>query len=291
VKEIEAYMEEQKVNKTYTAPPPLLGRGGWVVRFLKPLQFIYVMYAIILFVVMMFIVVPFVIIGSLFGKITGGNVVMQLAHWWADAWLLLIGIFHQRVVEQEIKPHQPYIFVSNHNSYMDIPQMLKSIRQPLRILGKAETANVPVFGIIYKAAVVPVLRGSAENRARSVKMLKSFLSKEISIYIAPEGTFNMTQKPLIDFYDGAFRLAIETQTPIKPLLFLDGVNRMHWRSIFSITPGKLRTVYLEEISPEGYTPFDVDQLKQKVYKLMEKKLIEYKASWVVKPMPPSPKGV
>ncbi len=248
---------------------------------LKPLQFIYVIYAIILFMLMMFIVVPFVIIGSLFGKITGGNVVMQLAHWWADAWLFLIGIFHQRIVEQEIQPHQPYIFVSNHNSYMDIPQMLKSIRQPLRILGKAETGNVPIFGIIYKAAVVPVLRGSAENRARSVKTLKSVLSKEISIYIAPEGTFNMTQKPLIDFYDGAFRLAIETQTPIKPLLFLDGVNRMHWRSIFSITPGRLRTVYLDEISPEGYTPFDADQLKQKVYKTMEKKLIEYKASWVV----------
>ena len=48
-----------------------------------------------------------------------------------------------------------------------------------------------------------------------------------------------------------------------------------------MTPGKLRTVYLEEISPEGYTPFDVEQFKQKVYTLMEQKLIEYKASWVV----------
>ena len=254
---------------------------------LKPLQYIYAVYAIILFVLMMFIVVPFVLIGSLFGKIKGGNVVMQLAHWWADLWLFFIGIYHVRIVEQEIKPHQPYIFVSNHNSYMDIPQMLKAIRQPLRILGKAETGKVPVFGIIYNAAVVPVLRGSAANRARSVKTLKSVLSKEISIYIAPEGTFNMTQKPLIDFYDGAFRLAIETQTPIKPMLFLDGVNRMHWRSIFALSPGKLRTVYLEEISPEGYTPFDVPQLRQKVYEAMEKKLIEYKASWVP-PKPPSP---
>lgn len=49
-----------------------------------------------------------------------------------------------------------------------------------------------------------------------------------------------------------------------------------------MTPGKLRTVYLEEISPEGYTPYDVDKLKQRVYELMEKKLVEYKASWIVK---------
>ncbi|QNA45523.1 lysophospholipid acyltransferase family protein [Lacibacter sediminis] len=247
---------------------------------LKPLQVIYVIYAIILFLVMMVIVIPFVLIASLFGKIKGGNAVMRIVHWWADVWLFMIGIFHIRIVEEEIKQHQPYIFVSNHNSYMDIPQMLKAIRSPLRILGKAETGKIPLFGIIYNAAVVTVLRGSAQNRAKSVKTLKSVLSHEISIYIAPEGTFNMTDKPLIDFYDGAFRLAIETETPIKPMLFLDSVDRLHWSSVFSLTPGKLRTVYLEEISPEGYSPFEVDQLKQKVYDLMEAKLKEYKASWI-----------
>ena len=245
--------------------------------FLKPLQFIYASYAMILFVIILFLVTPFVIIASLFGKFKGGNVVMKIAHGWADVWLFLIGIYHIRIVEQEMKEQQPYIFVSNHNSYMDIPQMLKAIRRPLRILGKAEMGKVPVFGIIYNACVVPVLRGSAEARAKSVLMLKSVLNKEISIYIAPEGTFNMTNKPLIDFYDGAFRLAIETQTTIKPILFLDGVRRMNWRSVFAMTPGNMRTVYLEEISPVGYT---VDQLKQKVYELMEQKLVYYKASWI-----------
>lgn len=256
--------------------------------FLKPLQFIYSIYAMILFVIILFLVTPFVIIASLFGKINGGNAVMKIAHGWADVWLFLIGIYHKRIVEQEMKKSQPYIFVSNHNSYMDIPQMLKAIRRPLRILGKAEMGKVPVFGIIYKACVVPVLRGSAEARAKSVLMLKSVLNKEISIYIAPEGTFNMTDKPLIEFYDGAFRLAIETQTPIKPMLFLDGVNRMHWRSVFALTPGKMRTVYLEEISPVGYTADTVEQLKQKVFELMVQKLLDHKASWI---KPSSPKVV
>lgn len=91
----------------------------------------------------------------------------------------------------------------------------------------------------------------------------------------------MGTNPLIPFHNGAFRIAIETQTPIKPLLFLDAVDRMHWRNIFTITPGKLRTVYLKEISPEGYTLQQVDALKQKVFDLMEKKLVEYKAGWLV----------
>jgi 1-acyl-sn-glycerol-3-phosphate acyltransferase len=248
--------------------------------FIKPIQYVYAVYAMILFVVILFLVIPFVIIASLFGKITGGNIVMNIAHGWADVWLFLIGMHHVRIVEQEMREHQPYIFVGNHNSYMDIPQMLKAVRRPLRILGKAEMGKVPVFGIIYNAAVVPVVRGSAEARAKSVMVLKSVLKKEISIFIAPEGTFNTTNKPLIDFYDGAFRLAIETQTPIKPLLFLDAVDRMHWRSLFAFTPGKLRTVYLEEISPQGYTVENLDELKKKVYNLMEQKLVAYKASWI-----------
>lgn len=250
----------------------------------KPFQILYIIYAMILFLIMMLMVVPFVLVASFFGKIKGGNAVMRIVHWWADAWLFMIGIYHKRIVEQEIRKHQSYIFISNHNSYMDIPQMLKAIRQPLRILGKAEMGKIPVFGLIYNAAVVPVLRGSAENRAKSVKILRSVLSHEISIYIAPEGTFNMTDKPLIDFYDGAFRLAIETQTPIKPMLFLDAVDRLHWQSIFSLTPGKLRTVYLEEFSPAGYKLSDVQKFKQQVYDVMEAKLKEYKASW----LPPSP---
>lgn len=171
-------MEEQKADKKDTVTPPLFVRGSWVGRLLKPLQYIYSFYAILLFVVIMFVVFPFVVAVSFFGKIKGGNMVMNIARGWGDVWLFLLGIYHVRIVEQEIKEHQPYIFVSNHNSYMDIPQMLKSVRRPLRILGKAETGKVPIFGIIYNAAVVPVARGSAENRARSVKTLKAVLAKK-----------------------------------------------------------------------------------------------------------------
>ena len=82
------------------------------------------------------------------------------------------------------------------------------------------------------------------------------------------------------FYDGAFRLAIETQTPIKPLLFLDAVDRLHWKNLLMLTPGKLRTVYLEEVSPEGYSLEEVALLRQKVYDLMEAKIRQYQPSWI-----------
>lgn len=247
---------------------------------LKPFQWLYVIYAFALFLAMMLLVFPLSFIASLFGRIKGGNFIYKLCSWWADAFLFCIGIYHKKIVESPVNKHAHYIFISNHISYMDIPQMLKAIRQPMRILGKAEMGKIPVFGFIYRMAVVSVERESVEARAKSVKVLKSVLNKEVSIFLCPEGTFNMTNQPLKEFYDGAFRIAIETQTPVKPLLFLDTYDRLHYKSVFTLSPGKLRTVYLEEMSPEGYSLKDVNAFRQKVYEAMEKKLIEYKASWI-----------
>ncbi len=176
----------------------------------------------------------------------------------------LWGIHHRNQFDAPHDTNRQYVFVFNHISYLDIPVIFKSIRkQHFRILGKAELGKVPIFGFIYRQAVVMVDRSSQENRAKSVRQLKSVINKGISVVIAPEGTFNMTHHPLKEFYDGAFRVAIETQTPIKPILFLDAYDRMSYKSIFSLTPGKSRSVFLEEVPVEGLTIDDMTALKEK----------------------------
>ena len=245
------------------------------------ISILFTAYAFLVFIGFLLLIFLLVVIASFFGKIRGGNFIYKLCHLWADFFLFMIGIHHRNLYEAPHDRSRHYVFLFNHISYMDIPILLKSIRrQKIRILGKAEMAKVPLFGFIYKSAAVLVERGDPEKRARSVQQLKSVLNKDISIVIAPEGTFNMTHKPLKEFYDGAFKIAIETQTPIKPVLFLDAYNRMGYESIFSITPGLSRSVYLEEIPVEGLTLADVDFLREKVYKIMEEKLIAYKVSWV-----------
>jgi 1-acyl-sn-glycerol-3-phosphate acyltransferase len=158
---------------------------------------------------------------------------------------------------------------------------MKAVRkQPIRILAKSEMAKIPLFGFIYKNAAVMVDRKDANQRRRSLNVLKQVLSKNISIYIFPEGTFNMTNAPLKDFYDGAFRIAIETQTPIKPILFLDSFDRLNYNSIFSLSPGRSRAVYLSEIDTGGLTLKDIPDLKDKVYRQMKEGLIRYNISWI-----------
>jgi len=89
----------------------------------------------------------------------------------------------------------------------------------------------------------------------------------------------MTNKPLKDFYDGAFRIALETQTPIKPVLFLDTYRRLSYNSIFSLTPGRCRILYCSEIPVQNYSIGDVGRLKKDVYDIMESKLIEFDGAW------------
>ena len=246
---------------------------------LRPLQWIYSIYAFITFVAVMLLIFPFAVIASFFGRIKGGNMTIRLCMLWADLWFPMIFIWHKKIYETPHDKTRSYIFVSNHISYLDAAIIVKAYRQPIRPLGKVEMSKVPVFGLIYRNAIVTVDRSSPVNRANSVRILKSLISKGISVLVFPEGTFNMGTTPLKEFYDGAFRVAIETQTPVKPVLFLDAYRRMNYKSLFSMKPGQSRILYLDEIPVAGYTSNDVEKLKQEVYQIMERKLIEYDAAW------------
>ena len=191
-----------------------------------------------------------------------------------------IGIYHSNIYLAPHDKNKPYIFVANHISYLDAPIIVKTVRQPVRVLGKVEMSYIPLFGFIYKNAIVTVDRGNAAKRANSVRILKSVVKKNISIFMFPEGTFNETNEPLKDFYDGAFRIAIESKTPVKPVLFLDAYDRMHYESVLTLTPGRSRSVFLEEVSVEGLTLADVPQLKENVFNLMDLALRKYRASWI-----------
>jgi 1-acyl-sn-glycerol-3-phosphate acyltransferase len=247
---------------------------------LKPFQWLYCIYAFITFAAIMLVIFPFVVIASFFGRIRGGNMILRLCMLWADIWFALIFIFHKKIFEAPHDKTKAYIFVSNHISYLDAATIVKAYRQPVRPLGKIELGKVPVFGFIYRNAIVTVDRSDPTHRANSIEVLKSIIRKGISVLVFPEGTFNMTNRPLKEFYDGAFRVAIETQTPVKPVLFPDTYSRMHYRHIFTLNPGQCRIVYLDEIPVEGLTAADVAKLKEKVYVIMEHKLKEYKAAWI-----------
>lgn len=243
----------------------------------KALQTIYCVYALTIFAVLTIIAALGLLCILPFSKIKRGNRIYTICRYWAKIWYFFIGIRHEEIFEAKHNFNRPHIFVGNHNSYMDIPPVVQLKHQPIRALGKFESSKIPVFGWIYAAAVIMVDRSSPEKRAKSLRNLKYALHKHISIFIFPEGTFSMTDtQPLKSFYNGAFKLALEMRVPIQPVLMIDAIDRLHYNSILSLTPGKNRVVYLTTIEVEDFVDLSIDDLRDHVYQMMDEGLRRYR---------------
>lgn len=248
--------------------------------FFRALQLLYVLYAMAMFAAGLLMVLPIALIAAPLGARLGGNVIYKASRVWAIAWLKFVGIRHRTTGELPDEDGKSYVFVANHISWLDAALVPAIFRRPLRPLGKAEAGKIPLFGFIYRRAVITVDRSSPEARQRSVDRLKSLLRKKVSVLVFPEGTFNETGELLAPFFDGAFRIAIETGTPVKPLLLLDTFARMPFHKSLSLNPGRSRAVFLETIPVNDLTIDDVPALREKVRNAMAGKLAEWGADWL-----------
>ena len=243
----------------------------------RHLQLLYCFYALTIFACLTILSLFAMILILPFGKQHLTNRIYKIARYFSKFLYLFLGIQHKEIYEGIHHFNKPHIFVGNHNSYMDIPPIVQLKHQPIRPLGKFESSKIPLLGLFYRYAVIMVDRSDPEKRAQSLRNLKDALKQQTSIFIFPEGTFSMTEtQPLKSFYNGAFKLAIEMQVPIQPVLMIDAVDRMHFDSIYKLSPGKNRVVYLPTVYVDNYTIDDLELLKNQVHKMMEDGLRRYR---------------
>ncbi|MBC7616612.1 MAG: 1-acyl-sn-glycerol-3-phosphate acyltransferase [Pedobacter sp.] len=236
----------------------------------KILSALYLIYAGLIFIGLMFIALPFVlIVTTLFNSLTGKRAGLFFLRCWAWAFSLLTFYWVRTKNVAKVNLKTPHIYVGNHGSYLDAIAVCISVPQSFSALGKIEMAKVPVFGWIYKRIVVMIDRSSKDSREQSVLSLKKEINNGQSILLFPEGTMNKTAALLSDFYDGAFRIAIETQTPIQPFVILNNRKLLSRVSPLTAHPGLLITVFLPVVAVNEYNINDVELLKKKVYAMME----------------------
>lgn len=240
----------------------------------KILQPFYTAYVIITFAISILSAFPFFLIISIGNNVAARKMIYGIIRYWSVVWLWAIGM-PVRIIGPR-PPKQRYIVVANHISYLDTLIIFPAIPGYFRALGKKEISRIPIVGFIYKQIVIMVDRSSVHSRTRSMRLMWRVLHKEGNIIIFPEGTFNETTSTLKEFYDGAFRLAINTQTPILPMVFPDTVDRWHYSGWWKLWPGKNRVVYLEPVPVAGLKMADLPMLKQQVYAVMEAGLLKYK---------------
>ncbi len=194
---------------------------------------------------------------------------------WSRVYSVLNFIPYEIRHRDRIKRGASYIFVSNHTSYMDIPALVVTIKGQFRALAKKELLKLPIFGWIAQIMCVVVDRSNNESRRKSMDNLKRILSMGISVLIFPEGTQNRTKEMLQPFYDGAFRIAVETQQPIIPVVVLGAGEIMPPGKVF-IKPGKIVVVIGEAIPTTGLTLAEVKELRESVFNVMTQMIVSNK---------------
>ena len=236
----------------------------------KVLSVLYLIYTAVIFIGLMFVVLPFVLLASaIFTNTTGKRIILFLLRCWAWGFSIVSFFWIRTRNKNIINQNIPHIYIGNHGSYLDAIAVCISVPQHFSPLGKIEMTKVPIFGLIYKRIVVMIDRSSKESREQSVNALKKDIREGQSILIFPEGTMNKSEKPLSEFYDGAFRIAIETQTPLMPFVMLKNRDLLPRVNPLKARPGILTTFFIEPIAVKGLTLEDLPMLKQQVYDLME----------------------
>lgn len=190
------------------------------------------------------------------------------------AWIICTGSFifvhiKNRKYLKQVKG--PVIICANHASYLDIVVSYIVYPQYFIFMGKAELKSWPLFKIFFtKEMDIAVERSSVTKAARSLDKAKELLLSGQSIVLFPEGGIPNSGKPkMMRFKNGAFKLAMETQTPILPLSYLNNYRifsdpeHLFMRS----HPGIAKVVVHECIHPDQFE--DLNSFKNHVYEVID----------------------
>jgi len=156
---------------------------------------------------------------------------------------------------------RPYVAVSNHESYADI-FLISHFPWEMKWLSKDTIFRIPVMGWMMRmAGDIPIKRGRRESVVSAMKGCRDRLKKQVSVMIFPEGTRSRTPE-LLPFKDGAFKLAIEAQVPILPIV-VAGTRHCMAKGSFAFRRAHARARVLAPIPTTGMTSADVAALRDR----------------------------
>ena len=202
----------------------------------------------------------------------GTDIFIRLARIWMRVWLTLVGCPVTISGKKNFAKGETYIVTFNHNSLLDVPLSCPFVPGANKTIAKKSFTKIPLFGWYYRKGSVLVDRKSDTSRRQSFEEMKNVLKKGMHMCIYPEGTRNRTTEPLKKFYDGAFKLAVETKTPVIPTLIFNTKKALPVNKSFYFLPQKLEMHFLEPVESNNIS---TEQLKEKVFEIMKDYFVKH----------------
>lgn len=193
-------------------------------------------------------------------------------HWCARAWSRMIARTALLDVSvrgaEHLREGESYVFLSTHQSWMDIPVMLGYLPSQIRIAAKREVFQIPFLGWhMRRAGHIAINRGSTADSVASLQRAAGDLRGGVSAFLFPEGT-RTRDGSLQPLKKGGFRLAVGRGLPIVPVTIV-GTRRAMPRGSMVLRPGPVEMHLDPPLHTRGLSDADLPALMQQVRDAME----------------------
>ena len=208
---------------------------------------------------------PVVLLGSIFKR---QNWIYWWANWGARNWLRLTGVKVRVTGREHLDPNQPYVFISNHRSYLDASPLFAFTGRRMGGIAKKELLKAPILG--YSMGFVNIIAIDRSNRERAVETIRvatDRLRAGVSFMVCPEGT-RAQPGEMLPFKKGAFHMAVEAGAPIVPIA-LKNSDVLMGKGTGEAWPGTIEMVMMAPVDTSWVkTDEDLEALVQQVQKLI-----------------------
>ncbi|KAL7271793.1 1-acylglycerol-3-phosphate O-acyltransferase [Rhizina undulata] len=179
-----------------------------------------------------------------------------------------------KVVGEERLETRPAVFVSNHQSELDIVFLGRVFPKHCSVTAKRSLKYIPFLGwfMALSGTVFIDRQNSKSAKAALDSAVQEIKGNRQSVWIFPEGTRSYYSTPdLLPFKKGAFHLAVQAGVPIVPVVVQNYSHVLHVQDR-TFEPGMIEVRVLEPIETEGLGPDDVDKLVMDTREMMLKVL-------------------
>lgn len=216
---------------------------------------------VLVFLILTVLAIPVLLVCALFGL---RDAFLAYGRWMMWIGRFILGIDVEAAGLDRLDRGTPYVFMSNHVSFLDGPLLMTVLDRPARVIVKRFVFRIPVLGLGMRfSGYVPLDREGAGAGRRSIaRAAQSIKEKGYSFLIYPEGTRSFDGK-LLPFRRGGFFLALESGAPIIPVT-VQGTCELMPRGKWLVRKGPVRIVFHEPIPMIGYTVKTMGELMEKV---------------------------
>ncbi|PIN18518.1 1-acyl-sn-glycerol-3-phosphate acyltransferase [Handroanthus impetiginosus] len=135
----------------------------------------------------------------------------------------------------------PAVYVSNHQSFLDIYTLL-TLGRSFKFISKTSVFLYPIIGwAMFLLGVIPLKRMDNKSQLDCLKQCISLIKKGASVLFFPEGTRSKDGK-LGPFKKGAFSVASKTGAPVVPITLIGTGEIMPAGREGRLNPGSVKVI-------------------------------------------------